>query len=133
MSAPGIQLHSEPRVTYFEPNISQYLQRLEQAVVSNNPPVARQAFEQLDRSVRSLPSAAQPSTQLAEKLQNLGQTLESGDATAARQAVEEFRQQFTSLYGTSPHRVPDTSSSPSANTSEEVGNSNSAHNLNVRI
>jgi len=56
MSAPGIQLSSQPYLTYFQPTIRQYLQSIKDAVVSNNLPAARQAFTQLSKAI---PSPAQ--------------------------------------------------------------------------
>jgi len=102
MSAPGIQLSSQPLVTYFRPTIRQYLQGIKDAVASNDLAAARQAFAQLTKAI---PSAAQPSsvhvsepsTRVGQNMQALGNALEAGDHSAAQQAVAELRINFQSV------------------------------------
>ena len=87
MSAPGIQLDSEPHLTHFQPTIRQYLQRIKEAVMSNNLPAAQQAFAQLRKSI---PFPAQGSggqrnelaTRMNEGVQALGRALEAGELSA---------------------------------------------------
>jgi hypothetical protein len=102
MSAPGIQLSSQPLVTYFRPTIRQYLQGIKDAVALNNLPAARQAFAQLTKAV---PSAAQRTsaqaselpTRVAQNMQALGSALEAGDHSAVQQAVAELRANLQSM------------------------------------
>jgi hypothetical protein len=103
MSAPGIQLNSEPQLTHFQPTIRQYLQSVVEAVMSNNLPAAQQAFAQLTRNIPS-PAAASGSqkTELATRVQQgvqvLGKALETGDLSAAQQAVGELGAGIPSVF-----------------------------------
>ena len=132
MSAPGIQLSSEAQFTYFEPSVRQYLQNVEQAVVSQNVATARQAFSQLDRTVRAaaLSSArvfgSQHSEQVISHLQTVGAALESGDLPAAGRALNELQQHLSG----SPARE---AGQTGGDTPAENDSSESSRNLNVRI
>jgi hypothetical protein len=101
MSAPGIQLNSEPQLSYFQPTIQQYLQGIKEAVMSNNLPAAQQAFAQLQKAV---PALAQTSggqsnafaARISEGVQAVGTALAAGDLSGAEQAVSQLRQSFQS-------------------------------------
>lgn len=97
MSAPGIQLYSSTETKYFEPDVRTYVQKIEQAVVSNNLPVARQAFEQLDKLVSSSTAVggragSSHTAELAHKVAVLGQALTAGDIDTAANALVGLRQ-----------------------------------------
>jgi hypothetical protein len=139
MSAPGIQLSSDARVTFFEPSVRQYLQKIEQEVASNNLPAARRTFEQLDKTVRSSASpgtnnaANQPSAQVIENLQNVGKALESSDLQGAAQAVGALRQQLSVPSIGEQDGEENSSDQTAAGVTEDSGVSESAQKINVRI
>jgi len=135
MSAPGIQLSSDARVTYFEPSVRQYLQKIEQEVASNNLPAAQKAFEQLDKTVRnSAPASAkkaadEPSAQVIDNLQSIGKALQSGDVSGAAQAVGALREQF-SVPSVGEQSSPDQTAT---GITEDSGISESPQKLNIRV
>lgn len=146
MSAPGIQLGTELHLSYFQPDVREYLQKLEQAIVADSLSAARQAYAQLQKSVAPSTSQAighgnaQASLQVRERLQTLGQALESGQLSEAGSALAELRakMRFAAAEGTAS-QVPSQSStsenqSASAGTANrpDVPGSDSGRNINVR-
>jgi len=135
MSAPGIQLSSEPQLTYFQPTIRQYLQGIRDAVGSNNLAAARQAFAQLTKAVPAPTQgvsgkADELAARVGQGIQALGQALETSDFAAAQQAVAGLRTSFQS--------ISDEPVQKQAIVAEESGSSNGAGvsdggpNLSVR-
>ena len=94
MSAPGVQLSSETHISCFQPSVRQYLQQIEQAVISKNVPAAQQILGQLEKTVATSTSASggQFSGQVVSDLQKIGAALAAGDLDAAGRAVDELRQ-----------------------------------------
>jgi hypothetical protein len=93
MSAPGIQLNSEPQLTHFQPTIPQYLHSVAEAVMSNNLPAAQVAFAHLTKTLPTSAIASERTalaTRVQQGVQVLGKALETGDLSAARQAVVEL-------------------------------------------
>jgi ribosomal protein S20 len=142
MSAPGIQLNSQPQLTYVQPTLRQYLQSIKEAVMSNNLPAAQQAFAQLQKA---LPSQSQGSagqtneaaTRISQGLQAVGTALEAGDLSGAEQAIGELRQNIQSASDGQAHQQKSVAEPVSSNGPEvslEDGNSSdSGPNLNVRV
>jgi hypothetical protein len=142
MSAPGIQLNSEPHITVVQPTIQQYLQGVREAVMSNNLAAAQQAFAQLQKAI---PSPAQESggrsnafaARISQGVQAVGNALEAGDLPGAEQAVAELRQSFQSASDrqASQQRVAaeSVSSSAPANSSEDDSGSDSRPKLSVTV
>lgn len=137
MSAPGVQLSSEPQFTYFQPTIREYLQSIRDAVGTNNLAAARQAFAQLTKVV---PAAVQGATDNANELaahvgqgmQALGHALETSDLEGAQYAVAGLR---TSIQSMSEEQVQKQSSvAAEAGSSGETAVSarDGGPNLNVR-
>jgi|SRR5271165_4499076 len=134
MSAPGIQLSSEPQFTYFQPTIRQYLQGIRDAVGSNNLAAARQAFAQLTKAVPAPTQgvsgkADELAARVGQGMQALGQALETSDLAAAQQAVAGLRTSFQS--------ISDEPVQNQRSVAEESGSSNGAGsdggpNLSVR-
>lgn len=131
MSAPGIQLNSEPHLPAVHPTVRQYLQGIKEAVMSDNLPAAQQAFAQLKKAV---PSPSQGSsgqnndlaTRISQGLDAVGKALQAGDLTGARQAVGELRQNFQSA---SNGQVGQSSGSDIS--TEDGGGSDSGPSLNI--
>jgi hypothetical protein len=97
MSAPGIQLNSQPQLTYFQPTVRQYLQSIKEAVMSNDLTAAQQAFAQLIKAAPSLsPGSGEQAIELATRvsrgLQAVGSALKAGDLPGAGEALGELRQ-----------------------------------------
>jgi hypothetical protein len=143
MSAPGIQLNSQPNLTYFQPSIPQYLQSIKEALMSNNLPAARQAFAQLKKAI---PAPSQGSggqsneiaARLSEGLDALGKALAAGDLPAAQQAVGEFRQNIQSASDGVANAQRSTVAEPvsshgSGASSGDSGSSDLGSKLNVRV
>lgn len=100
MSAPDIQLYPSAQTKYFEPDVRTYIQKVEQAVVSNNFPAARQAFEQLDKSVRESKARGgkaeiRRSPEVTQSLGDVSEALKEGDAHAATSALARLRGNFS--------------------------------------
>jgi len=138
MSAPGIQLSSEPYRTYFQPTIRQYLQGIKDAIASNNLPAAQQAFADLRKAI---PSPAQGTsghanelaTSVGQGLQALGQALETGDLTAAHEAVGGIRANIQSMSEGQPLKAAIESASGVSDASPAEGTiSEGGPHLNVR-
>lgn len=138
MSAPGIQLGSEPHFSYFQPDVREYLQKLEQAVVSNNLAAARHAYAQLQKSVDpSTPHAtnrlgAQASAQVSAELQTIGKALESGQLSEAGDALRELRKTMTANQVPPQSRTSESEPANGETASETEHSSDSRPNLNVR-
>lgn len=142
MSAPGIQLGSAGRLTFFEPSVRQYLQQVEQAVVSQNLTAAQQAFAQLEQRVRALTpstvrtSASQFPVRSVGELGNVGAALESGDLSAAGRALAELREKISEpIYVQSDGEVSLDQATPSNPTGTEArdqtGGPDASQNLNL--
>ena len=111
MSAPGIQLSSQPQLSFFQPTVRQYLQSVEQAVISNNLQAAQQALGSLQKALQSSSGLGGHSTkQLSEKvgaaLQAVGSALKSGDPEQATEALGELRQTLASPVEGQSHSSP---------------------------
>jgi hypothetical protein len=143
MSAPGIQLNSEPHLTFVQPTIQQYLQGIKEAVMSNNLPAAQQAFAQLQKAV---PSPSQESgghsnafaVRISQGVQAVGNALEAGDLPGAEQALGELRQSFQSASDRQASQqqsvaAESVSTSAPVDTSEDDGGSDSGPKLNVTV
>jgi hypothetical protein len=143
MSAPGIQLNSQPHLTYFQPSIPQYLQSIKEALMSNNLPAARQAFAQLKKAIPSPSQASGGRTNevgagIGQGLHAVGKALEAGDLSGAEQAVGELRQHFPAASDGQPHPQQGIAAESTANnapdvSSEDGSSSDSGPNLNVRV
>jgi len=124
MSAPGIQLSSEPSLTYFQPTVRQYLQSIREAVAFNHLSAAQQAFAQLAKVIPVSAHLAEGQTgelagRINQGMQALGQALDSGDLTAAQHAVAGIR---TNVQSMSDEQAP----------KPDGAGSESGSNLNVR-
>jgi hypothetical protein len=139
MSAPGIQLNSEPHLPQVQPTVRQYLQSIKDAVASNNLSAAQQAFAQL---TKALPFPAQATsgetnefaTHISQGMQALGQALETGDLAAAQQAVGGLRTNMPSVPDAQAQRqsvATEPASEIGSDVSSEDGSS-AGPNLNVR-
>jgi hypothetical protein len=142
MSAPGIQLNSEPHLSYFQPTIQQYLQGIKEAVMSNNLPAAQQAFAQLQKAIPALSqeSGGQSNAfaaRVSQGVQAVGTALAAGDLAAAEQAVGEIRQNFQSAsdkQASQPQSVAAESvSTDDRAASSEDDSSDSGPNVSVRV
>jgi|SRR5271166_67375 len=139
MSAPGIQLSSQPYLTYFQPTIRQYLQSIKDAVVSNNLPAARQAFTQLSKAI---PSPAQGNSgethefavRISQGVQDLGQALEAGDLGAAQHAVGGLRTEIQSISDAQSRKQESVAEETASSTgpAEDGSIAGGGTNLNVR-
>jgi len=135
MSAPGIQLNSAPQISYFQPDVRQYLQKIEQAVTSNNLPAARQAFASLSKAVQSPATANRVQGQREEhaaqsvsnNLQGLGQALDAGDLHEAGRVLQGLQQNLKARAQESA------SNAPAAEPEVETGEGPEESNLNVRL
>lgn len=133
MSAPGVQLYSPVQGNYFEPDVRAYIQKIEQAVVSNNLAAAQQAFVQLDTLVHEYPPAASKaggwqSPEAAKSVAAIGQALKEGDLDGAATALAGLRANLSvSASGTAS-----TESQTPGQTSDE-DTTPSSNNVNVRI
>jgi hypothetical protein len=142
MSAPGIQLNSEPQLTYVQPTLRQYLQSIKEAVMSNNLPAAQQAFAQLQKA---LPFASQGSggqaneaaTRISQGVLAVGNALEAGDLSGAEQAIGELRQNIQSASDGQAGQQKSVAGPVSSNglevSPEDGNNSDSGPKLNVRV
>jgi hypothetical protein len=142
MSAPGIQLSSQPALTYFHPTIQEYLQSIKEAVISNNLPAARQAFAQLTKAIPSSVQSGSGETnefasRISEGMRALGQALETSDLATAQQAVGGLRtslQSMSDAHSSQPQGAAEESAS--GNTSDvspgDGGIAGGGINLNVR-
>lgn len=143
MAAPGIQLNSEPQLTYFHPTIRQYLQGIKEAVMSDNLPAARQAFAQLTKAV---PSPSQGSsgqtsklaTSVSEGLQAVGKALEAGDLSGVGQVVGALRRDIESMaVRPAPQQQSVAAELPSSNGSDvsavDGSSSELGSSVNVRV
>jgi hypothetical protein len=143
MSAPGIQLNSQPHLTFVQPTIQQYLQGIREAVMSNNLPAAQQAFAQLQKAI---PSPSQESggqsnafaARISQAVQAVGKALDAGDLSGAEQAVGELRQSFQSVSDRQANQLQrvaaeSVSASAPADSSEDDSNSDPGPKLNVTV
>jgi len=135
MSAPGIQLSSEPQLTYFQPTIRQYLQGIRDAVGSNNLAAARQAFAQLTKAVPPPTQGAsgkadELAARVGQGMQALGQALETSDFAAAQQAVAGLRTSFQSISQEPVPKQPSVAEESGSSTGGGV--SDGGPNLSVR-
>jgi hypothetical protein len=137
MSAPGIQLNPEPHLTYFQPTVRQYLQKIIEAVMSNNLPAARQAYAQLTKAVPSLSQGGSAptnklATRIGQSLQDVGRALEAGDQAGAEEAVRDLRHNLESVSRAQVH-PPNTVAEPTSSNGPDVSaGDGSGPNLNVR-
>jgi hypothetical protein len=139
MSAPGIQLNSEPHLPQVQPTLRQYLQSIKDAVASNNLSAAQQAFAQL---TKALPFSAQASGEtnefaahISQGMQALGQALETGDLAAAQQAISGLRtnmQPLPDAHAQQQSVAAEPVSENGPDVSSEDG-SGAGPNLNVRV
>ena len=99
MSAPGIQLNSDLSPRYFRPDLREYLQGVEKAVVSANLEGARQAFAHLSKVVETaLSGGTHSGNEHAAKVQqgvdSVAAALQSGDLGEAGRAISQLRQRL---------------------------------------
>ena len=99
MAAPGIQLNSQIQLTYFQPTVDQYVEKIKQAVASQDKTAAEQALEQLEKAVpgagqtggNGSPSGASVRTWRRRcprgGIVSRGHAICSGDGNAARMAA----------------------------------------------
>ena len=101
MSVPQVQLTAAARLAYFEPTVSQYLHKLEQAVSARNLAAARDALGRLEKMVptSSLSSTAgdEASVRIVSHLQDVGRALQLADMTKAAEALDPLRRLLTNI------------------------------------
>lgn len=96
MAASGVQPNSDKQLEYFEPTVDQYVKKLEQAVASTDPSVAKQDLANVDGAMStelrltSNGTGVQDSQQISTAAGD-GAALENGDLTSAESAVVELR------------------------------------------
>jgi hypothetical protein len=138
MSAPGVQLSSEPYLTYFQPTIRQYLQGIRDAVASNNLPAAQQAFTQLAKVIPSPAPGTRVQTnefaaRISQGVQVLGEALQTGDLSAAQQAIAGLRVNIQSMSDEQGHRQQSVGTGVASDNGSDVSPTDgSGLNLNVR-
>ncbi len=93
MAAPGIQLNSQIQLTYFQPTVDQYVEKIKQAVASQDKTAAEQALEQLEKAVPGAGqtggngSASGASGKVTTALQYVRSAIEGSDFPTAGLAV----------------------------------------------
>ena len=136
MSAPGIQLNSQPNPTYFPPSIRQYLQSIQEALTSNNLPAAQQAVAQLTKAIPSLSqgSAGQANeltARVSQRLEVVGRTMEMGDLSGAATEVANLRRDLQSASSAEAHQQQIAPVEPASSNGAEDSSSDLGPNLNV--
>jgi hypothetical protein len=140
MSAPGIQLNSEPHLPHFQPTVRQYVLGIQEAVASNRLPVAQQLLTRLSKAISTAgpgnADSAEAAARIQQSVQALGKALQAGDVAAAQASVRELRQNVQGVSVEQAHLQPTVSTGVPASNGQEVApadNSSETPTLNVRV
>jgi len=137
MSTVGIQLNSEPQLAVFQPDVRQYLHKIQQAVLANDLPAARQAFAALAKSSNVTASSTGVRTQNPEDKQNqhiqaLGRALQDGDPSEVSSAVEQLGQTLAASGVATSQPAPSADSQTPGNSNQDSSSEpNSQTMLNI--
>jgi len=135
--AAGIQFNAADHLACFQPSVDQYLRKIEQAVISDDPKAAQQALGQLERMLSASAQAGGKGTgspsseQLMRGLQDVRTALESNDLASAGYSLRELAKGTASTRSGSSDAEGSAEQNSSAGASPENEQTDSILNLDL--